>query len=144
MLKDHLLLELKKDQVYYIFVYLLPQQSDLMPLKIKLEILFHWNRCVTWHCIVTCIETCIPSLEGFGPTVTKLCSGQGNPDAATADDTAEESNPYMSPFQKMTCIIFIIQSIHTSSFIKKFQIFFKKRQDQDIENIDILELGCNV
>ena len=47
----------------------------------KLEILFHWNRCVTWHCI----ETCIPSLEWFGPTVTKLCSVQGNPDAATAD-----------------------------------------------------------
>ena len=62
--------------------------------------MFHWNRCVAWHCI----ETCIPSLEWFGPTVTKLCSGQGNPDADdddTADDTAtdaaDESNPYMSP-----------------------------------------------
>ena len=29
--------------------------------------------------------------------MTKLCSGQGNPDAATA--TANESNPYMSPIQ---------------------------------------------
>ena len=61
---------------------------------IKLEILFHWNRCVAWHCI----ETCIPSLEWFGPTVTKLCSGQGNPDTADAA-TADESNPYMSPFK---------------------------------------------
>ena len=43
-------------------------------------------------------------MEWFGPKVTKLCSGQGNPDADdddTADDdaTADESNPYMSPFQ---------------------------------------------
>ena len=42
----------------------------------------------------------------FGPTVTKLCFVQGNPDAAdddddTDDDTAaaDENNPYMSPFQ---------------------------------------------
>ena len=53
----------------------------------------------------TAWETYIPSLELFGTTVTKLCSGQGNPDAAAADDTdddaatADESNPYMSPFQ---------------------------------------------
>ena len=62
-----------------------------------LEILFHWNRCLTWHCI----ETCIPSLEWFGPIVTKLCSRQGNPDTADNDDdaTADENNPYMSPFQ---------------------------------------------
>ena len=63
--------------------------------------LFHWNRCVAWHCI----ETSIPSLELFGPTVTKLCSGQGNPDADDDDNgdydngadaaTADESNPYM-------------------------------------------------
>ena len=34
--------------------------------------------------------------------MTKLCSGQGNPDDDdTTDDTvtADESNPYMSPFQ---------------------------------------------
>ena len=62
---------------------------DKQHVTITLEILFHWNRCVVWHCI----ETCIPSLEWFGPTVTKLCSGQRNP-----DDT-DESNPYMSPFQ---------------------------------------------
>ena len=40
--------------------------------------------------------------------MTKLCSGQGNLDAATADDydddtayaaTADENNPYMSPSQ---------------------------------------------
>ena len=56
--------------------------------------MFHWNRCVAWHCIV---DICIPSLEWFGPTVTKLCSGQGNPDADDADAaTADESNPYMS------------------------------------------------
>ena len=69
-----------------------------MSVKNELEILFHWNRCVAWHCI----ETCIPSLEWFGPTVTKLCSGQGNPDADadTADAvTADRSNPYMSPLQ---------------------------------------------
>ena len=44
------------------------------------------------------IETCIPSLEWFGPTVTNLCSVQGNPDADddnTDADTADESNPYM-------------------------------------------------
>ena len=58
----------------------------------KLEILFHWNRCVAWHCT----ETCISSLEWFGPTVTKLCSGKGNPDA---DAAADESSPYMAPFQ---------------------------------------------
>ena len=57
----------------------------------KLEILFHWNRCVAGHCI----ETCIPSLKWFGPTVTNLCFGHGNPDAAAAD----ESNPCMLPFQ---------------------------------------------
>ena len=65
----------------------------------ELEILFHWNICVAWHSI----ETCIPSLEWFGSTVTKLCSGQENLDAA-ADDTdddaaADKSNPYMLPFQ---------------------------------------------
>ena len=54
--------------------------------KSVLEILFHWNRCVVWHCI----ETCIPSLEWFGPTVTKLCSEKGNPDADD-DDTADEN-----------------------------------------------------
>ena len=33
--------------------------------------------------------------------MTKLCSGQGNPDADDDDDTAaaNESNPYMLPFQ---------------------------------------------
>ena len=33
--------------------------------------------------------------------MTKLCSVQGNPDADDADAaaTADESNPYMSPFQ---------------------------------------------
>ena len=35
--------------------------------------------------------------------MTKLCSGHGNPDAdddtAEAGATADESNPYMSPFQ---------------------------------------------
>ena len=33
--------------------------------------------------------------------MTKLCSGQGNPDAAadTAADDDDESNPYMTPFQ---------------------------------------------
>ena len=25
-------------------------------------------------------DICIPSLESFGPTLTKLCSGQGNPE----------------------------------------------------------------
>ena len=35
----------------------------------------------------------------IGPTVIKLCSGQGNPDAAaTANTAADEGNPYMSPF----------------------------------------------
>ena len=48
--------------------------------------MFHWNRCVSWHCI--------PSLEWFGPTETKLCTRQGNPDTA-----ANNSNPCMSPFQ---------------------------------------------
>ena len=70
--------------------------------------MFHWNRCVTWHCI----ETCIPSLEWFGPTVTKLCSVQGNPDAADDDNTADESNHYMSPFQakqKLFCGLKIIE-----------------------------------
>ena len=31
--------------------------------------------------------------------MTKLCSGQGNSDAADNDVTAGESNPCMSPFQ---------------------------------------------
>ena len=48
-------------------------------------------------------ETCIPSLESFGPTVIKLHSGQGNPDAAAYDTadaaTADESNPCMLPSQ---------------------------------------------
>jgi len=48
-------------------------------------------------------EACIPSLESFGHMVTKLRSGQGNPDAATdaaaADATADQSNLYMSPSQ---------------------------------------------
>jgi len=38
-------------------------------------------------------ETCILSLESFGPMVVKKLSGQGNPDAA------HESNPYMSASQ---------------------------------------------
>ena len=37
-------------------------------------------------------------LEWSGPTVKKLCSGQGNPDVDD-DATADESNPYLSPFQ---------------------------------------------
>ena len=47
----------------------------------------------------------MPSLEWFGPTVAKLCSGQWNPDAAADDDdaadaaTADKSNPYISTFQ---------------------------------------------
>ena len=57
--------------------------------------MFYGNRCVAWHCI----ETCIQSLEWFGPTVTKLCSGQGNPDAEAATTatttTTDKSNPYM-------------------------------------------------
>ena len=36
--------------------------------------MFHWNRRVAWHC-------------------------KGNPDAADDAATADESNPYMSPFQ---------------------------------------------
>ena len=54
----------------------------------KLENLFHWNRCVAWHCT----EICIPSLEWFGPTVTKLCSRHRNPDAADTA-AANEGNP---------------------------------------------------
>ena len=53
------------------------------------------------------LETCIPSLEWIGHTVTKICAGEGNLDAASDDDdydtadavTADESNPYMSLFQ---------------------------------------------
>jgi len=50
-------------------------------------------------------EACIPSLESFGPMMTKLCSGQGKRDDADtdadadADDAADQSNTYMSPFQ---------------------------------------------
>jgi len=38
-------------------------------------------------------EACIPSLESFGPMMTKLRSGQRKPDAA------DQSNTYTSPFQ---------------------------------------------
>ena len=44
-----------------------------------------------------CHPTLHRSLEWLGPTVTKLCSVQGNLDADAA--TADESNPYMLPFQ---------------------------------------------
>ena len=45
-------------------------------------------------------------MKSFGPTVTKLCSGQGNPDADADADTADQSNPYMSPFLGDTKMIF--------------------------------------
>ena len=44
-------------------------------------------------------DTCIPSLEWFGPTKTKLCSGQRNPDADYDAADADKRNPYMLPFQ---------------------------------------------
>jgi len=43
-------------------------------------------------------EACIQSLESFGPMMTKLCSGQGKRDDATAADDIQ-SNTYMSPSQ---------------------------------------------
>ena len=46
-------------------------------------------------------EACIPSLESFGPMMTKLRSGQGKRDNADADtdanDATDQSNTYMSP-----------------------------------------------
>jgi len=46
------------------------------------------------------LEACIPSLESFAPTMTKLRSGQEKWVAAAApDDAADQSNPYMSPSQ---------------------------------------------
>ena len=62
----------------------------------------------------------------FGPTVTKLCSGQGNPDD---DATANKSNPYMSPFQATQSVIFQTitrnvstghRCLHFSTFVTKF------------------------
>ena len=72
-------------------------------------------------------DTCI-SLEWFGPTVTKLCSGHGIPDAAYDDDddtayaaTADESNPYMSPFQAWQKLEY---GMHISGFNRVVCIFF--------------------
>ena len=58
-------------------------------------------------------KTCIPCLESFGPTMTKLRSAQGKRDKADADtdvDATNQSNTYMSPFQttqKHTVFLFL-------------------------------------
>jgi len=46
-------------------------------------------------------EACMPSLESFGPMMTKLRSGQGKQDDAAADDeaAADQSKHYMSHSQ---------------------------------------------
>jgi hypothetical protein len=51
-------------------------------------------------------EACIPSLKSIRLKVTELCSGQalGDADTDAAADTADKSNPYMSPFQGDTII----------------------------------------
>jgi len=49
--------------------------------------------CTLSHCHLP--ETCTPSLESFGSTVTGLRSGQENPDDAADDSaTADKSNAY--------------------------------------------------
>ena len=53
--------------------------------------------------------------------MTKLCSGQENPDAAADDDTADESNPYMLPFQATQNLnVFLYQSLRHVTFIILF------------------------
>jgi hypothetical protein len=49
-------------------------------------------------------EACIPSLKSIRLKVTELCSGLDLGDADNDADTADKSNPYMSPFQGDTKI----------------------------------------